>query len=1098
MKIWVPALLNASLLATGLGIARAQTPATPPAKPLSTPTDYPNESIVFDSLTRSYTYAADGTGTRQITGVIEVRNQAGVKSLSVIPFDFASSAEHVEIDYVRVHHADGSIVLTPISDAQELPADVTREAPFYSDLKQEQIPIRSLQPGDLLEYQLRIVRTKPEAPGHFWGAESFFLPSREIVIRSEVVELHVPKDAYVQVWSPNYKPTTTDTATDRTYRWQSSQLAPTAGQKKSALLQLDHNPTLGTNDDPPLPHIAWTNFHSWQEVGAWYRSLEGSRTAPDDDIRAKVATLIAGKSTPDEKARAIYAYVSSQVRYIGVAFGIGRFQPHNASDVLSNQYGDCKDKSTLLISMLAAANIPADAVLIGAGITFNPVVPSPASFNHAITLAHLDNQPAWLDSTAEASPFSLLNPFLRDKHALVIPATGDAHVETTPADPPFPSTINFQATGTLDDKGVSHSQITMDFRGDGEVELRQAVRTVSPAQWDDLMQRISYGLSFGGKVTNTQFSRPDDTLVPFHVAYDYEREKAGDWDNLRIVPQILPVGLLDADEKDPPVVPIELGNPHTEIDHAVMTLPAGWTANLPPSVHAKTTFASLTKTYKFEHGILTTDRQIQIFQKSIPASEWKAYHQWYKDAGLDGEAYVQLNPAASSSSTVYTTPLPDTSLSNPEAQKLVQQARQAELHKDFSGARTLLDQAKILNPEEAYLWSSYAALAAQDHNRPDVIADLQKELSFHPSMSAASRKLAAAYLAEKKPQDAIATLQAAIVQNPSDVSLVIDLSAVYTQQDDSTQAETALRSGLETNPTNSELQVELGQALLREKKTAEATTLLRAVATTSSDSLQLNNAAYALADSSLDLDLAEITARKALRLLDEASNNGETGPNAVNRTALIVSAWDTYGWILYRDNKIAEAEPWIRAAWRNSQSAETGYHLAMILERQKHLPEALHQLELAAKGRPANDPAPVQKLIDDETSKLRTAIPPTPKHLPNVDANAQHTVTVTAPFDPVMALHDQRSYQVPRGNTQPSGNGSAAVQLEVTNLGTTSFTILSGDQSLQPLSDAVQHLKLDLQFPPTSHAKIVRLGLLSCHTGPTCALLLLSTDGGAL
>src|SRR6202789_2476035 len=198
MKIWVPVVLTASLLVSGSGTTRAQAPAATAPTPLTAPTDYPGESFIFDHLTRTYTFAADGTGTREFSGVIEVRNQPGVKAFSVIPFDFASNSEHVEIDYVRVRHADGSIVTTSASDAQELPTEVTREAPFYSDLKQEQIPVRGLQPGVILEFQIRIIRTKSEAPNHFWGNESFFLPSNGIVIRSEVVELHVPKDAYIR------------------------------------------------------------------------------------------------------------------------------------------------------------------------------------------------------------------------------------------------------------------------------------------------------------------------------------------------------------------------------------------------------------------------------------------------------------------------------------------------------------------------------------------------------------------------------------------------------------------------------------------------------------------------------------------------------------------------------------------------------------------------------------------------------------------------------------------------------------------------------------------------------------------------------------
>jgi tetratricopeptide (TPR) repeat protein/transglutaminase-like putative cysteine protease len=891
---------------------------------------------------------ADGTGSREITGTVEIRNQAGVKTFSVLPFDFASNSEHIEIDYVRVRHADGSVVTTPATDAQELPTEVTREAPFYSDLKQEQIPIRGLQPGDLIEYKLRFVRTKPEAPGHFWGNESFVLPSSGVVARSEVIELHVPKDIYTQVWSPNYKPTVSDATTngtaERVYRWQSSQLAPAAGKKRNDLLKLDNNPTLGTSDDPPLPHVAWTNFHSWQEVGAWYRSLEGSRTQPNDDIRAKVATLTAGKSTPDEKARAIYGYVSAQVRYIGVAFGVGRFQPHEAGDVLNNQYGDCKDKSTLLISMLSAAGITADPVLIGAGVTFNADLPSPGSFNHVITLAQIDGKPIWLDSTPEVSPYLLLSPIIRGKRALVIPTTADAHIETTPKDPPFPLLNTFEAIGTLDSIGTSHSHIVMNFRGDDEAPVRQAVRSVSPAQWDELMQRFSQAMSYSGKVTNSQLSHPEDTSIPFNISYDYEREKNGDWDNLRIIAQVPPISLADIDEKDPPVTPIELGAPHTETAHAVMTLPKGWNADLPASIHIETPFAA-----------------------------------------------------------------------NSLAVDLVRQASQAEQRSDWDAAHRFLDQAKAINPNQTYLWSNYGYLAMQDGNLNDAIADYKKELAANPEEAYVTRLLASALMRQQKPEEAIAVMQSAMDHNPSDEPTVLLLASTLTGRGDNRSAEKVLRTGLAAKPDSLNLKMRLGIALLYNMKTTEGETLLRDVINSSSDPLQLNNAAYELANANLDLPLAETTSKHSLDLLDEASNNGETGPNALRCSRTLANAWDTYGWILYRDNKIAEAEPWIRAAWRNGNSAESGYHLAMILEKENHLREALNQVELAFSGERGTNAPAVQKLIDDETAKLiKSAGGPIDK------------------IDSKMELQQNRTYKLSRGTLKPTGEGWATVELDVT------------------------------------------------------------------
>jgi hypothetical protein len=281
-----------------------------------------------------------------------------------------------------------------------VPDAVTREAPFYSDLKEKQLPIRSLRVGDTLEWKARIIITKSEAPGEFWGQESFV---DDAVTLAETIELRVPATVSVNVWSPTVKPVESAADGMQVYRWASSQLKPTAGKeaeaeaeaKKKAVWTADQELDA---DQGKLPAIAWTTFKSWADVGTWYQSLEADRVSPNSEVKAKVAELIAGKTTDEEKIRALYAYVATQIRYIGVAFGIGRYQPHTAAEILSNQYGDCKDKHTLLAAMLSAAGFPSDAVLIGAGIRFNSAVPSPSAFNHLITHLTLAGQPIWLDA----------------------------------------------------------------------------------------------------------------------------------------------------------------------------------------------------------------------------------------------------------------------------------------------------------------------------------------------------------------------------------------------------------------------------------------------------------------------------------------------------------------------------------------------------------------------------------------------------------------------------------------------------------------------------------------------------------------------------
>ena len=434
-----------------------------------------------------------------------------------------------------------------------------------------------------------------------------------------------------------------------------------------------------------------------------------------------------------------------------------------------------------------------------------------------------------------------------------------------------------------------------------------------------------------------------------------------------------------------------------------MTLPKGWTANLPPSIHAKTSFASLDKTYKLENGILTTDRRLQIFQHNLPAAQWPDYHKWFKDAGLDGESYIQLIPSAPMEPPFPATPITE---DNPTAADLIRQASRQNAAKIGTGPHPPR-QSPGPQPQSA-LSLEQLRLSLPPGSRHHLRHRQPAERALPPSQRSATSLACSLpiYMTNKRPEDAIATIQAAIDRNPTDASLVLYLASIHTQRNENAAAEKVLRAGLVAIPASAALQMQLGQVLLREKKTAEGETLLSAVVTTSTDPLQLNNAAYELANNSLDLPLAETASRRSLSLLDQASNNGETGPNALLRAELITSAWDTYGWILYRDNKVAEAEPWIRAAWRNGYGAEPGYHLAILLENQNHLSEALNQLELASKGERGSDPDAVQKLIDAETAKLSKSAHPTLKN------------------DPAMELQRQRTYKLP-AYVKPTGIGWA-------------------------------------------------------------------------
>jgi transglutaminase-like putative cysteine protease len=158
------------------------------------------------------------------------------------------------------------------------------------------------------------------------------------VVLAEILTLEVPSEKYVQVWSPNHKPGVSEHDGLKTYTWNVAQLV--TAPKSSADESTKPTPPRDPDEDADgrkLPSVAWTTFHSWTEVGDWYRSLALKQADPDDTLRARATELAQNARTPEDQVRALYDFVSTHIRYVGIDFGIGRYQPHTAAEVLANQ-----------------------------------------------------------------------------------------------------------------------------------------------------------------------------------------------------------------------------------------------------------------------------------------------------------------------------------------------------------------------------------------------------------------------------------------------------------------------------------------------------------------------------------------------------------------------------------------------------------------------------------------------------------------------------------------------------------------------------------------------------------------------------------------
>src|SRR5437762_6254473 len=262
-----------------------------------------------------------------------------------------------------------------------MPADITREAPFYTDTHETHVAVKGLGAGDLLEYQAHWQQKKPLIPGQFWLGYNF---AHSGIVLQEIVEVSVPRGRAIKLKSPKVKSVTTESGQYVVYTWTSSNLKN--NDDKQVKEEQQETKWQQVRGRMPLPEMELSSFKNWEEIGSWYQTLQRDRVKPSVEIQAKAAELTKGLTDENAKIHALYDFVSTKYRYIGIAFGLERYQPHAAAEVLANEYGDCKDKHTLFASLLNASGIKAYPALIGTAHEIGADVPSPGQFDHVITV----------------------------------------------------------------------------------------------------------------------------------------------------------------------------------------------------------------------------------------------------------------------------------------------------------------------------------------------------------------------------------------------------------------------------------------------------------------------------------------------------------------------------------------------------------------------------------------------------------------------------------------------------------------------------------------------------------------------------------------
>lgn len=1017
--------------------------------------DYSQEAWVVEKLDNTYSFNADGTSDRESRVRVRVQSDAGLQQFGQLVIGYNRDIDQVDIKMVRVTKASGQQIDTPLTDVQDLSSAVERVAPMFSDFREKHLSVAALRPGDTLDYDIVVHTVKPLIRGQFWAEHNF---QKDGVVLDETLQISVPANKALKVKSTTVQPQIVEQQGRKLYTWKSSHREPSQSADEIAKKQKEKKDD--ADDKSDFPDVQLSTFQSWDEVGRWYFGLQRDRVRPNDAIRKKVAELTANAKTAEEKARALYSYVARNVRYVSLSLGIGRFQPHAAADVFANQYGDCKDKDTLLESMLSVAGFHTSPVLIHHARKLDPDVPSPAQFDHLITAVQINGKQVWLDSTAEVAPFAFLSQSIRDKQALLV--SDKPQIVTTPADTPFQMEEKTTIRASVNSIGALDAHVELTMRGDTELALRMAFRQVPEPKWPDLMNALANAVGFGGTVTDTKVSDPSNPDIPFTVSFHTVRQNYYEWakKNTEVALPSPRFEIPDVDDSHPNK-PVKLGSVEDQVVDLRLELPAGSTVHAPIPVDLVRNYAEYHASYKLDGTVLTAHRALHIKENEVPSNDLGSYSAFHRALNGDQEQIASLDRPNAESPTV---------AKDLSADDLNAAGTNALRQSNYKMAADLLKSAVEKDPKHKWAWNNLGMAYLGEQKYDDAINAFNKQIAINPYDEYSYNNLGRALQLEGKRKEAEAAYRKQLDVNPLDKYGHTLLGSLFVEEKRWTDALPEIQAAVSRDPNDPNLQATLGQVDLNLGKDDEGLAALDKAVQASPNPTTWNNVAYILCEQKKHLDRALQYADSAVEQINSELRNVTLASLELRQVGLVTllgATWDTVGWIYFQDGKYEQAEKYLLAAWHLQQDTAMGDHLGQLYEKTGRRNDAIEMYaeSLAAPRAEAETRTRLAKLVGD--GKVDSLVKA---------AEARRATERT----------------VHLGKLGPSGTADYLLSFSAPQK-VDEAKFVSGDDSLKTIGPKLQTAPFHADFPDASPTKLFRRATITCAASG-CDAVLMTAD----
>jgi hypothetical protein len=604
------------------------------------PADYPDQPFVYLLDDGVIVHQADGTGRATYRQVIQILTRDAASQWGEHSFSYLAKRETFTVNWARVLSLDGKVISDGPVHQQETTAPVAQEYPVYTDTKILRMTLGGVQPGTLVDLSYTTETLEPPMPGSFENSWSVNTgrPTRRSRLIVDVPAALTPR---LEEYNLNVPRRTEEKNGRRVYEW-------------------------ATQDVPVVeaePFAAWPNTVdmqiavgaplAWNDVARWYAGLTQDRYQFGPGLDSIFRVVTAASASRDDSLHALYRWVAQEIRYVSLSLGQGGYQPRPPEQVAATKLGDCKDKATLLITLLRHMGERASPVLVDLTGKPDSLMPGPGQFDHVIVaLERAGGGYTFLDPTAELAPFGDIDGDLQGELGLLVRPDGHGERITLPQAPPGANVEANHLVGQIDTDGAFAGRFTERVSGSSQYRLRQSltsVGTLSSDQRDRMARSLANTVFDGASGDSLVLFDGRDLEAEPKISLSVQAPRAatrsgGEYILTLPLPTYKVSPIIQELESRParryPLDAARVFGPATADWVVELTVPAGWRAKLPPGDTATSAFGSYAATYTQEGQTVRIERRLAGARGIEPPERVRELIAWLKQIAADDAEYL--------------------------------------------------------------------------------------------------------------------------------------------------------------------------------------------------------------------------------------------------------------------------------------------------------------------------------------------------------------------------------------------------------------------------------------------------------------------------